>query len=171
MRRQGLIAGLLAAVLFGCSAPLIGALVGDGSPLVAAGLLYGGAALALLLVRAVRGASDRETPVLRADLPALVALTVLGGIVGPIALVMGLARLSGASASLLLNLEGVFTMAIAVLVGREHLSGRGLAAAGLTLAGALVLSEGSLEGVTLQGTLLIAVATLAWGRITPSASA
>jgi len=57
----------------------------------------------------------------------------------------------------------VFTMVIAVLVAREHMAGRGLAAAALTLAGALVLSEGSLQGATLQGTLLIAAATLAWG--------
>lgn len=160
--RQGLVAGLLAAMLFGCSAPLTGILVADGSPLVAAALLYGGAAIALSLVRR-RRTTNQETPVLRADLPALVALTALGGMVGPLCLVMGLARLSGAAASLLLNLEGVFTMVIAVLVAREHMAGRGLAAAALTLAGALVLSEGSLQGATLQGMLLIAAATLAWG--------
>jgi drug/metabolite transporter (DMT)-like permease len=163
LTRHGLIAGLLAALLFGCSAPLVGSLVADGSPLVTAALLYAGAALALLLVRRPRDGADQETPVLRSDLPALAALTVLGGIVGPLCLVMGLARLSGAAASLLLNLEGVFTLGIAVLVGREHMAGRGLAAAGLTLAGALMISEGSLQGATLQGTLLVAAATLAWG--------
>jgi drug/metabolite transporter (DMT)-like permease len=79
-----------------------------------------------------------------------------------VALVLGLARLPAASSSLLLNLEAVFTLAIAVVVGREHLGRRGLISAGLTVAGAMVLSQGSLSGSTLWGTCLIALATLAW---------
>ncbi|MEB3323586.1 MAG: EamA family transporter [Synechococcaceae cyanobacterium] len=159
----GLGAGLLSAVLFGCSAPLIGVLSGAASPLAVASLLYGGASLALLLVRRCRPGRADETPVLRRDMPALLALTLLGGIVGPLCLVMGLNLLSGAAASLLLNLEAVFTMLIAVAVGREHLGGRGVGAAALIVAGAVVLSEGSLRGATPQGALLIAAATLAWG--------
>ncbi len=50
------------------------------------------------------------------------------------ALVLGLARLSAASSSLLLNLEAVFTLAIAVVLGREHLGRRGLVSALLTIA-------------------------------------
>lgn len=99
----------------------------------------------------------------RRDLPPLLGLTVLGGMVGPICLVQGLTLLSAGSASLLLNLEAVFTLLIAVLFGREHLSRRGLIAAVLILSGAVLLTEGSLHGATLQGTLLIAGACLAWG--------
>ena len=50
-QRQGLIAGLLAAVFFGLSAPLISVISGEASPLMIAALLYTGAALALLMVR------------------------------------------------------------------------------------------------------------------------
>jgi len=160
--RQGQLAGLAAAVLFGCSAPLISTLTGSGSALSIAGLLYAGATLALLVVRLVRG-TQAETPVNRQDWPALGALTLLGGVVGPVALVLGLARLPAASSSLLLNLEAVFTLAIAVLLGREHLGRRGLASALLTIAGAVVLSEGSLSGASASGCALIALATLAWG--------
>jgi len=160
--RQGQLAGLGAAVLFGCSAPLISTLTGAGSALSIAGLLYGGATLALLAVRLLRG-SEAETPVGRQDLPGLAALTLLGGVVGPLALVLGLARLPAASSSLLLNLEAVFTLAIAVLLGREHLGRRGLLAAGFTIAGAVVLSEGSFSGANGVGSALIALATLAWG--------
>jgi drug/metabolite transporter (DMT)-like permease len=99
----------------------------------------------------------------RRDIPALAALTVLGGVVGPVALVLGLARLSAAAGSLLLNLEAVFTLAIAVLLGREHLGRRGMVSAGLTIAGAVLLSEGSLAGASWIGGALIALATLAWG--------
>ena len=160
-QRQGLLAGLAAALLFGLSAPLISTLTGSGSALSIAGLLYGGASLALLLVRTLRG-STAETPLSHRDLPALAALTLLGGVVGPVALVLGLARLPAAASSLLLNLEAVFTLAIAVSLGREHLGRRGLVSAVLTIAGALLLSEGSLSGASAVGSALIALATLAW---------
>ena len=160
--RLGQFAGLGAAVLFGCSAPLISTLTGSGSALSIAGLLYGGATLALLAVRLVRG-TRAETPIRREDWPALAALTLLGGLVGPVALVLGLARLPAATSSLLLNLEAVFTLAIAVLLGREHLGRRGLVSALLTIAGAVVFSQGSLRGATAIGGALIALATLAWG--------
>ena len=160
--RLGQFAGIGAAVLFGCSAPLISTLTGSGSALSIAGLLYGGATLALLAVRLVRG-TRAETPIRREDWPALAALTLLGGVVGPVALVLGLARLPAATSSLLLNLEAVFTLAIAVLLGREHLGRRGLVSALLTIAGAVVLSQGSLRSATAIGGALIALATLAWG--------
>ena len=160
--RSGQLAGLSAAVLFGCSAPLISTLTSSGSALSIAGLLYAGAGLALLAVRLLKGRSPAETPLQRQDWPALAGLTLLGGIVGPLALVLGLARLPAASSSLLLNLEAVFTLAIAVAVGREHLGRQGLISAGLTVAGAVVLSQGSLSGSTWPGTSLIALATLAW---------
>ena len=83
--------------------------------------------------------------------------------VGPLALVHGLALLPAASSSLLLNLEAVFTLAIAVLLGGEHLGQRGLVSALFTITGAVVLSQGSLRGANALGGALIALATLAWG--------
>jgi len=162
-QRQGLLKGLLAAVAFGLSAPLISTLTSTGSPLVLAGLLYGGSALALLAARAVRGKSNQETPVKRQDLGMLALLTLIGGIAAPICLVSGLALLSAGSASLLLNLEAVFTMGIAILVGREHLSRKGAIAAALIFAGALIIGGGTTTGATLHGAVLIALACLGWG--------
>lgn len=161
-RRRGQLAGFVSAVLFGCSAPLISTMSQSGSVLSITGLLYGGATLALLAVRAC-GGMRAETFVYRRDWPALAVLVVLGGVVGPVALVLVLARLPAASSALLLNLETVFTLAIAVLLGREHLGKRGMLAALLTIAGAVMLSEGSLQGATATGSALIALATLAWG--------
>lgn len=160
---RGQWAGLIAAVLFGCSAPVISTLTHAGSALSLAGLLYGGAALVLWPLRLVQPAATQEAPVQPSDWKALVALTLLGGVIGPLALVHGLARLPAASSSLLLNLETVFTLLIAVVIGKEHLGRRGLLAAALTLAGAALLSGGSLAGSTWPGTALIALATLAWG--------
>ena len=155
--------GLLAALSFGASAPLIAALNGGGSALSAAALLYMGAAMALLAVRLLQGSKPDETPLQRQDWPALAGMTLLGGIAGPLALVLALQQLPAAAASLLLNLEAVFTLLIAVIIGREHLGPRGMFSAGLTLAGAVVVAEPSLVGTNLSGALLLLLATLAWG--------
>jgi drug/metabolite transporter (DMT)-like permease len=82
-----------------------------------------------------------------------------------------LAGLAAASCSLLLNLKAVFTLAIAVLLGREHLGRRGLVSALLTIVGAVVLSEGSLSGSNSLGAALIGLATLPGASTTTSASA
>jgi len=136
--RRGQLAGIASAVLFRCSSSLISTLTVAGTALSIAGLLYGGATLALLTVRLLRGTQEAETPVGRQDWPVLAAVTLLGGVVGPLALVMGLARLPAASSSLLLNLEAVFTLVIAVLLGSVHLRRRGLLSAGLTITGTVV---------------------------------
>jgi len=162
-QRQGLTKGLLAAMTFGLSAPLISTMTSTGSPLVLAGLLYGGSALALLTARAVRGQSNQESSLKLQDLGMLALLTSIGGIAAPICLVSGLAFLSAGSASLLLNLESIFTMAIAILVGREHLSRKGVTAAALILAGAVIIGGGTITGNTLHGAVLIALACLGWG--------
>jgi len=162
-QRKGMLKGLLAAVTFGLSAPLISTLTSTGSPIALAGLLYGGSALALLMARVLLGKRDQESTVKRQDMGMLGLLTLIGGIAAPICLVSGLALLSAGSASLLLNLEAIFTMGIAILVGREHLSGKGVAAAALILAGAVIIGGGSTSGTTLHGAVLIALACLGWG--------
>lgn len=95
--RCGQLSGFAAAVLFGCSAPLISTFTASGSSLSIAGLLYAGATLALAIVRLMKGRTQDESPLQRRDAPALAGLILLGGIVGPVALVHGLARLPAAS--------------------------------------------------------------------------
>jgi drug/metabolite transporter (DMT)-like permease len=76
---------------------------------------------------------------------------------------MGLARTTASSGSLLLNLEGLATMAIAWIVFRENVDRRLLIGAFAILAGAAVLSwQGGPAGVG-PGALAIAGACLAWG--------
>jgi uncharacterized membrane protein len=75
----------------------------------------------------------------------------------------GLSSTDASSASLLLNLEGVATMAIAWFVFRENVDSRLLVGAVAILAGAVLLSWSG-EGLRLSwGSLLIAGACLAWG--------
>lgn len=155
-----------AAVLFGASAPLSKLLLGSVDPWLLAGILYLGAGLGLALVhlgRSALGLPKIEASLQRADLPWLLAVVLFGGMLGPLFLMLGLSQTSAASGSLLLNLEGLATMAIAWIVFRENVDRRLLLGAAAILCGAAVLSW---NGQALQldtGGLLIAVACLCWG--------
>lgn len=157
---------LASAVLFGASAPLSKLLIGSVDPWLLAGILYLGAGLGLALVhrgRAALGLEGVEAPLRRADAPWLAAVILFGGLLGPLLLMLGLSRTSAASGSLLLNLEGLATMAIAWLVFRENVDRRLLLGAAAILAGAGVLSWSG-DGARLDlGGFLIALACLCWG--------
>lgn len=164
---------LISALLFGISTPLAKRLLGSGlAPQLLAGLLYLGSGLGLgvlWLTRRLAGQHHGEAPLGRSDLPALVVTVIFGGALAPVLLMAGLAHTSAASASLLLNLEGLATMAIAWLVFREYVDRWLLLGAAAILAGALLLSwtGGSLHSGAGQrawlGALLIAAACLSWG--------
>lgn len=160
--RRGAVFGLLAAALFGLSAPLAKRLLGETTPQVLAGLLYLGSGVGLSGWRAFRPATS-EAPISRSDLPTLALVAVTGGVVGPLLLMIGLTRVSAVAGSLLLNLEGPFTMTIAVLAFREHLGRYGIAAAVSILLGAALLrfQPGTFAADAI-GMLCIAAACLAW---------
>ncbi len=90
----GVLAALASAALFGLSTPLAKVLVGTVSPLLLAGLLYAGSGLGLLLVMVIRRlrAPEARGIVLpqRGEWPWLLAAVFFGGIVGPVALMVGL---------------------------------------------------------------------------------
>jgi drug/metabolite transporter (DMT)-like permease len=160
MNRSGITLALLSAVLFGASTPFAKLLLGSIDPWMMAGLLYLGAGIglaALHLSRVALRLPAVEAPLRRSDLPWLGLVILAGGVAGPLLLMFGLARTGAASASLLLNLEGLATMGIAWLAFRENVDRRLLLGACAILAGAAVLSwqgSASLD----RGTLLIAAA-------------
>ncbi len=160
---RGPFAALGAAVLFGASTPVAKLLLGETSPLLLAGLLYTGAGLGLLCLRALRpGSAAPEARLRRADLPTLAGVIAAGGILGPVLLMLGLSVSSGAATSLLLNLEGVFTLAVAWVVYGENVSVRiGLGAAAI-LVGATLLSFKADAGSVNLGGLAVAGACLCW---------
>ncbi len=153
---------LLSAALFGLSTPLAKLLVGDVSPWLLAGLLYLGSGVGLTALYVIRGASG-EAGLGRADLPWLAGTVIIGGMLGPIFLMYGLSFTDAASASLLLNLEAVLTLAIAWLVFREHVDSRLFIGAVAIVTGAVLLSWQGELGEAGWGALLIALACLAWG--------
>ena len=139
MIRTGIPLALLSAALFGASTPFAKLLLGAIDPWMLAGLLYLGAGIGLAAVSLSRKAlrlPAAEAPLRRSDLPWLGVVILAGGVAGPLLLMLGLTRIDAASASLLLNLEGLATMAIAWLVFRENVDRRLLLGALAIVAGA-----------------------------------
>src|SRR5256885_2884208 len=116
---------LAAALLFGASTPFAKLLVGDVPPLLLAGLLYLGSGIGLGALLAIRQLWDRpdQAPAVgisKKDIPWLLGAVLFGGMLGPALLMWGLTETSGATASLLLNVEGVLTAVIAWVVFKEN---------------------------------------------------
>jgi drug/metabolite transporter (DMT)-like permease len=164
-RLRGALCGLLAALLFGLGAPLGKTLIAHAGPVALASVFYLAAGSVLSLLG---GRSDRaEAPVSRTDVPILAGVAILGGIVGPVLMLHGLARVSGVTGALLLNLEAAFTILLAVTVFGEHLGRREIVASGIVVASAVLLGVGADGGAAAatspRGVLSIVGATLAWG--------
>jgi drug/metabolite transporter (DMT)-like permease len=159
--RGGLLA-LLAATLFGLSTPLVQRYGQGLGAFSTAALLYAGAAFVALWMRQP---VELEAKLKRADLPRLLAMAGFGAVIGPVALAWGLQRTSGASASLMLTLEALFTVVLAWRLYGESMDKRVATAMLLLLAGgiALVADQGLAGNTQLLGLLAVLVATAAWG--------
>lgn len=155
--RRGLWECAIAAVLFGVSAPLAAELADDVSPFTLAGLLYLGAAIAVL---PFAGTTPPSSAALRRGARRLGAAVFFGGALGPVLLAFGLRAVTPATSSLLLNLELVFTTLLAGLVFREHLGRRVLVGTALVVVASAILSGGGAD--VRWGAVLIAGACLCW---------
>ncbi len=155
---------LLAAALFGASTPFAKLLVGAMSPWLLAGLLYLGSGLGLAAVRLVRDRGWTPSGLTKGEWPWLLGAIFFGGVVGPLALMFGLTRTSGSTASLLLNLEAVLTAVIAWVVFKENADRRIVLGMLAIVAGGAVLSWSGGDAGTNDwlGPLAIVVACLCW---------
>jgi drug/metabolite transporter (DMT)-like permease len=162
---RGIAAALGAAALFGLSTPIAKPLADQVPPLLLAGLLYLGSGLGLALLLSARAAVGRERIVRPrgVSLAWLFLATVFGGAVGPFLLMYGLRVTDAASASLILNLEVVFTALLAWFAFKENFDRRIAVGMALIVAGGVVLSTGpALRAGGIIGPLAIAGACLAW---------
>jgi len=157
---------LLAAALFGLSAPAAKLLLGEIDPWLLAGLLYLGSGLGLAVVavaRRVAGGAQRDASLTWSDVPPLAGAIVTGGIVGPVLLMFALARGGASDTALVLNLEGVFTVLLAALLFREHVPARIAVGMLAITAGAATLAWRPSGGFALDTPVWLAVgACLAW---------
>jgi drug/metabolite transporter (DMT)-like permease len=165
--RHGALAALLAALLFGISTPLVKILVGGIAPLMLAGLLYAGSGIGLALYRSAHrlaaGGSSSGFPIRREDRLWLAGAIVFGGILGPVLLTSGLITSAASTASLLLNLEVVFTALLAWFLFGENASQRVvLGLAGIVAGGVLLGWSTGRSGQASSGPVLVTLASLCW---------
>lgn len=162
---QGVLYALLAAALFGASTPFAKSLLGQLAPVTLAGTLYMGSGLGLLLfwlLRRVRGTATEAT-LTRTDWPWLAGAIAAGGVAGPVLLMLGLTITPAASASLLLNIEGVLTSLLAWFVFKENFDRRIFLGMLLIVAAGVLLSwEQTAAGALPLGALAIVGACLCW---------
>lgn len=133
------------------------------TPLALIGAAYALAGLALLPVAWRFRLADRR------DLLPLVGALAAGVVIAPAALFAGFARTTAVTASLLVNLETVFTALLAWAVLRERVDGREGLALGAIALGGLVVAVGpdvargeAPELASLAGPALVALAALGW---------
>ena len=107
---------IIAAALFGASAPIAKLLLGKIEPVPLSAFLYLGSGICLLLLRSLRNlkndTANIEAKISREDIPWLIGAVFFGGVAAPIILMFSLRDTPAATASLLLNFEGIATTVI-----------------------------------------------------------
>ena len=155
--RRGALAAAGAAASFGVTVPLVQRFGRDVGAWSTAALLYAGAAA----VAGGFGGSDRRP--LRPHAARIVIIAILGAAAAPALLAMGLRRIDGASASLLLGFEAAFTVIFARLLYRERITTRLALALGVMFAGGIVLVRPTLGAARGGlGALFVLLAVVCW---------
>jgi drug/metabolite transporter (DMT)-like permease len=169
---RGSATAVLAAVLFGVTAPLVKRFGQAVGPFATAALLYAGATLGAGSPRR----RAEEAAVRRAHAGRLALVALFGAALAPACLAWGLQHTGALSASLLLNLEAVFTVILAWAFYREPVGARVVAASASMLVGGALLAwrgaggagftggAGGIEAASGSwlGLLAVAAATLGW---------
>ena len=167
-RTYAVVQALVAALLFGASAPFAKLLLGQIEPVLLAALLYLGSGIGLLCVRPLLRKQSRttgaEAQIAKPDLVWLAGAILAGGVAAPIVLLFSLKNTPAATAALLLNFEGVATTALALLVFREEVGRRALWSVALITISSVLLSIDPAAGWGLSlGALGVLAACVLWG--------
>ena len=160
---------LVAAALFGASAPVAKLLLEQMSAVSLAALAYCGGGLALTsawLLRRIRSSNDERAPSARWTRPEMLSMAgaiIAGGVLAPTTLFWSLSRLPAGNAALLLNFEGLLTAVLAALMFREAIDRRvWLAMFLMILAGAVLSAAGMAAHASVLPTLGVILACALW---------
>ncbi|PKM77726.1 MAG: EamA family transporter [Firmicutes bacterium HGW-Firmicutes-15] len=159
---------ILAAILFGASAPISKLLLTRIDPIFMASFLYLGSGIGLALLKLLLHFkySDLidEAHINGSDIPWLAIAVISGGVLAPILLMFSLKATPGATASLLLNFESVATSLIAILVFKESADKRVWSSILLITLGSILLSLNPTAPWGFSwGALGIIIACIFWG--------
>jgi len=162
------IQALIAALLFGASAPLAKLLLGEVEPIPLAAFLYLGSGAGLLGIKLFQRINQQglnsEAKIKQPDYLWLAGAIIAGGIAAPITLLFSLQNTPAATASLLLSFEGVATTLIAFFAFKESISLRAWWAISLITLASIFLSVNlNAEWGFSLGALGIIAACILWG--------
>lgn len=160
MKRLALITGILAGFLFGIATPFSKLLLEGLNSFQLAGLLYLGAALAMM-PSLFRKNSSLHLLFLPGSRVKTAGIIFFGGFAGPLLLLAGLKTAHASSVSIWLNMELVATAVLGVLLFKDALDRSTWIGVGLTILAGVVTSFG--EGASgITSALLITAACLCW---------
>ncbi|MBP6875756.1 MAG: DMT family transporter [Candidatus Eisenbacteria bacterium] len=142
--RRGQVEIIVAAFAFAISVPANKLLLADISPLALSGTLYLSAGILCAVLVWVHGRAipdgKRRNRVRGREWLWLGAAILFGAVIAPLLLLLGLNRVSGYTAGLLLNSEAAFTVALAVVLSGERVGRFGWMGALAVVSGAAILS-------------------------------
>ncbi|MEX1376521.1 MAG: EamA family transporter [Eubacteriales bacterium] len=157
---------ILAAALYGISAPASKILLRELNPLFMAALLYLGAGLGMWIYSVfanTKKSQKIEASLSKKEMPYIAAMILLD-VAAPILLLLGLQRTTAGTASLLNNFEIVATSIIALVFFKEAIDKRQWIAMALIIAASAILTFGAADGFSLSfGSIFILLACLSWG--------
>lgn len=165
---SSIVQALIAALLFGASAPLAKLLLGEIEPIPLAAFLYLGSGIGLFGIKLFQTLNRRglgnEAQIKKPDLLWLAGAILAGGVAAPIILLFSLRNTPAATASLLLCFEGVATTLIAFCAFKESISRRAWWAIVLITFASIFLSINlNAEWGFSLGALGIIAACILWG--------
>lgn len=162
MLQKGILAALGSALLFGAGTPLAKLLLSHVSPWLLAGLLYLGSGIGLTLYRFIIRAPSVKLE--REEIAWFAAAILSGGVMAPVLLMLGLLSMPASGASLLLNMEGVFTALLAWFAFKENFDRRIALGMAFIVVGALTLSwPNEIKFSGIWPSLAVLGACFAWG--------
>lgn len=172
---SGYINALIAAALFGISSTLNKIVLKDVHPLVVSGAIYFSAGIILGIFRILPtigigklfGICREKQCLKKRDWPYLLLVALSGAVIGPFLFLYGLNHSTAANASLLTNMEVLFTVLIALMFLKERGRMRDYLALLVMLAAGIVITTDlkfSLLGLGTAafGNLFIIGGTLFW---------
>jgi drug/metabolite transporter (DMT)-like permease len=163
---KAMLMALMAALLYGISAPVAKILLTRIPAALMAALLYLGAGLGMLVVNAVimsRKQEPIEARLTKSELPFVIGMILLD-IAAPLFLMLGLTQSTSGTVSLLNNFEIVATSMIALLFFKESLDRRMWMAIGFIVLASVILSVEDLGSFSLSlGAIFVLLASVCWG--------
>lgn len=157
---------MLAAALFGMSAPIAKLLLSEIPPLMMSSLVYLGAGFGMLIVdltRVIAKTKHPEARLAKNELPFILAMIILD-IAAPISLMLGLTMTTAANAALLSNFEIVATSVIALIVFKEAVGKRLWLSIALITIASIILSTNDIFSFSFSlGSIFVILSGVFWG--------